>query len=364
MNIFTSIKRTAAVFAILLPLAMPGLTGVAHAAQIPYDPNGTPTTKTPVFNQFTGVPDGVGNEADFVRIRPQSASNSALVTTLNSACNNNDAYTVWNYIHNGADPSFNDNGNGSAVAHGVSIHMTAPLGSTTNSFPFTSTISANNAASVTATAHLNCSQNVTLSLVHNSVHYITAAHGTIPAPDSAVNGDLSIDGHVAGKDDVWACWEERVAVFYDVKVTVTPPPVSSGECKLVDVVTGANRKVTATIAPPILNNATVVGYEINWGDKTPVSHKQTDSHTYANDGTFTIVTKVQIKFADGHTEWKTAVDCQKQVTFKGGTPVTPPTPSTTLVDTGAGSVTAVFAAFSIAGAMAYRVFMARRLNRQ
>jgi hypothetical protein len=271
-----TIKRFITSLAVTLPMLIT-FGGTAHA-MIKYNPNGNPTSTTPVFNQFYDVPDGVGNEAEFVRIRPQTSPNSALVTTLNSACNNNDAYTVWNYIHNGADPSFNGNGTGTAVAHNVNIHMTAPLGATSNTFQFTSAISASNAATVTAAAHLNCAQSVKLSLIPGSVRYVTVTHGTVVAPDSAVNGNLSIDGHVAGKDDVWACWEERVAVFYDVKVTVTPP-----------------------VVPPVVPPTT----------PTP----------------------------------------------------TQPTP-TVLVNTGPGDVAAIFAATTIAGALAYRVFISRRLSRQ
>lgn len=362
---FKAIKRSVITAVALLPLLVAGLHATSVSAAVKYDPNGTPTSTTPVFNQFYDVPYGVGNEADFVRLKPQAGGNADYVDPLNSACDTNSAYTVRTYVHNGADPAYNNNGSGSAVAHNTVVRMTAPLGSTSNNFVFNSTVSASNAAAVSDSGRLICGQTVKLSLVPGSVKVTTLAGGTKSAPDSAVNGVLPIDSRgVAG--DVWACWDDRVIVTYDVKVVKeTPPPVSSGDCKVTDVtIDKTNRSVQAKVIG-VTENATIVGYKIDFGDGTVVN-QQSASHTYAKDGTYVITGSVQVKYADGHTEWKTVDNCKKQVTFKGGVPVTPVTPVTPptgiLPDTGAGSVAALFTATSIGAAMAYRVFIKRRLT--
>lgn len=369
-NIVKYIRNFVVVGVSVVALAAPGLTGIA-SAQVKYDPNGTPTTKTPVFNQFYDVPDGVGNEADFVRIKPQAGTNADYANSLNSACNVGDAYTVRTYIHNGADPSYNNNGAGSAVAHNVKVAMQAPLNSKFDTFMFNSVVTASNATKVADSATLNCNgKTVKLTLVPGSVQTYSKQLGFQGAPDSAVNGSLGISSHVAGSGDVWACWPERVIVTYTVKVTSVPQPApSAGQCKAVSVTTDKNRTVKVNVDGST-TNAQIVGYKIDFGDGTVVD-KQAATHQYAKDGTYKIVAQVQVKLANGQTVWKTAETCEKQVTFTSNKPpkVTPPpahklTPPTTLVNTGPGAMLGIFAAVTAASTVAYRWFIGRKLSQE
>lgn len=234
MKLLHNIKKfTVAVFsvAVLLGAANPGLV----QARTQYQDNGTSTTATPVFNEFYDVPNAVGDEADFVRLRPQgSTDNAAYVSVLNAACNEGDAFTVRTYVHNGADPAQNNNGAGTAVAHGVKVAMVAPIGATQSSFTFTSTISATNAATVSDLGKLNCNNNKTvkLTLVPGTVKTYSQPIGYNTEADSAINGLLPIGSQVHASGDQWGCWQDRIIVTYDVKVTaVTTPPVEKPKPK-------------------------------------------------------------------------------------------------------------------------------------
>lgn len=382
MKVFN--KLTAGASALVLGTAMLlGMGGVAQAATCwQYNPNGFPTSQTPVFNNICGVP-GYGNESDFVRIRQSngndtSTSNNAdYASTISNACTDGTEFDVHTYIHNDAEPEFNDNGSGSAVAHNVALAMTAALGQTASNFNFGSTISASNAASVHDTATLNCSGGpVTLSLVPNTVQiYGSYAYSWTGMPDSAVNGTSKLGNPVKGSGDMWGCWNYRMAVVYEVKVTkpAPKPTPSAGQCKAVGLTIGDNRTVTVTVNGET-TNAQVIGYSIDFGDGY-TSNQQTATHQYAGDGTYTIVAQVEIKLANGQIVWKTAEACQKQVTFTSHKPptVTPPTtvvtttppsvtPPSQLVNTGPGSVFGIFAAVTATGAGAYRWFLGRKLG--
>jgi hypothetical protein len=166
--------------------------------------------------------------------------------------------------------------------------------------------------------------------------------------DSIVTTGAAI-GTNAPNGDVWGCWDQRVWVTLVVDVQEAP---STGECKVANLETFEDRRVKVNVNGTV-DNAQIIGYEIDFGDGTK-SNQQSAEHTYAADGTFTIVTKVQVKFADGHTEWKTAEACTKQVTFKPGQP---PVVPTVLPDTGAGDMFGIFAGVTAAGAFLHRRFL-------
>jgi PKD domain len=367
MSFSQTIKRTAAGAIALTMLLVAGLTAAPNTVSaIPYGENGTSTTKTPAFNVFTGVPNGTGNEADFLRIKPQASGNDAYVNSLNSACDTGSAYTVRTYVHNGADPSYNTKENGIAIARNTVVKMTAPLNTPKSSFEFKSTISASNAASVSDNAFLNCNgKTVKLALVPSSVKAYSTPLGFTGAPDSAVNGSLKIGSRVAGSGDVLGCWEDRVWVSYEVKVEEVPdkPKPSLGECKLLDVKTVGGRKITYDISGTT-DNAQIVGYRVNFGDGNSSTEKSGE-HEYAQDGTYTITAEVRVKYADGKEEWKSADNCMKQVTFEGDKPpkVVPPTPSggpTVLPETGPAGVAAVVTAVTGMSTAAYYWVVRRR----
>ncbi len=368
------IKNTVLALAVTT-VSMAAMTGRV-AAGVPYGANGTTTSATPIFNNFYDVPNAVGNEADFVRVKPKAGGNADYVDTLNSACNNGDSYNVRTYVHNSASPDYNNNGSGSAVAHNVVVAMTAQLGSG-STFRFGSTISASNAGSVNDSGFLKCGdKTVKLTLVPGTVQTYSKPIGFQTVADSSVNGSLKVGSRAQGSGDQWACWEDRIIVVYEVKVeevkTPPPTPVSEAICKVADgdIVASDNRTIKVT-AKGETTNATVIGYEINWGDGSKVSTKQTDTHTYAKDGSYTIKVRVQVKMADGTTKWVDGGSCTRQVTFKPGekpeipvTPTTPTTPSqptpTRLVNTGPGNLFGIFTVVSVLGAILHRRFAAVR----
>ncbi len=370
MTIFTQLsKKISTAAASLLMVGMILAPMKVNALSIPYTGENTPPAPYPAFNVFTGTPYN-GDESDFLRGKVAGDTGDSK-NVVDTACQDGTRFTLRVYVHNGASQDLNNGGSGPSVAHDVKVKVGGVTGTGTNFVP-NATITASNAGTVADDMRINCTNGsqVTMSYVAGSAKQYSKPSGTQAVSDSIVTTGAPI-GTMTPDGNVWGCWDQRVYVTLDVQVKkVTPPPVvSEGSCKVADLTTADNRKVTVTVTGQT-NNATIVGYEIDFGDGTK-SNKQTDTHTYAKDGTYTIVTKVQVRYADGRTEWKTATACTKQVTFKSGVPptiVTPPptTPVTvtTLPATGTGSVAAVFAAATVAGAMAYRVFMARRLSRQ
>lgn len=364
-QIFKKLSTAVAVVASVGIMAFGG-----QAAAIPYTGASTPALGQPGFNVYTGLGSnngGVINEPTDFFMGKQSGTTGYL-SNVNSVCNDGTQFDLRVYVHNGASDTLNDNGNGVGVAHNTKVKVALPAAQASN-FPLSSTISASNAGSVTDGMTIDCGgKQVTLSYVAGSAAQYTVPGGTQALSDSIVTTGAPI-GTVKPDGNVWGCWDQRVWVMLKVQVKVTPVvPVSSGSCKAVDMTTGDNRKVNVTING-LTNNATITAYKVDWGDGK-ASAKQTDTHTYDKDGTYNIVAHVQVKFADGHSEWLTADACKKQVTFEAGKPpvtppVTPPTtPPTTLINTGAGSIASIFAITSLAGAMAYRLFMTRRLSRQ
>lgn len=359
MNVMQTFKRlTSAVTLVATAATM--LLASGHAAAIPYQGDSTPALDHPGFNVYTGTP-SVGDESNFFTGKESSAT--GYTNPVSSLCQDGTEYTLRVYVHNGASTSLNQDGNGPGVARNTVVRVGLNNNGVKTSFPMNATISASNAATVSDDLTLNCNGHpVTLSYLAGTAEQYTVPGGTQKLSDSIVTSGAPI-GTVKPDGNVWGCWDQRVWVTLKVKVAAQPvPPVSSGECKVVDVVTKPNRTVTATVTGQA-TNATIVGYQIDFGDGT-VSNKQTETHTYAKDGTYTIVTKVQVQYPNGSTEWKTATACTKQVTFQNGTPVPPVTPPSVIPNTGAGNVIAAFVASSIIGMLGYRAYLGRRARQQ
>lgn len=242
MSIFKKLFITGAATVLGVSAMFFGLSGSAFADCYVYNQNGFNTSATPVFNNICGVPEGIGNESDFVRIRQNTngddtdnTDNSAYtVGTLTSQCTTGTKYDVWNYLHNDAYSQDNDNGSGSAVAHDVISTMTAQYGTGSN-FQFGDTVTANNAESVSDAANLNCDGNtVTLTLVPGSVHIASTAYGSNwdNLPDTTINNPLKLGSPIIGSGDQWGCWNYRIVVVYQVTVAAkttpptTPPPTT------------------------------------------------------------------------------------------------------------------------------------------
>lgn len=321
---------------------------------IPYTPDTTGLTQ-PGFNVFTGVP-GYGDESDFMRGRVSGSSNP-FTDPVNDACANGTQYSIQMYVHNGANQSLNNNGTGPAIAHNTTVKVAVPASTANN---LTGTISASNAPSVSDTLKINCNgKTMQLSFVQNSAIEQHMDGSTSPLSNSIVTTGAPIDSK--GKSgDVWGCFDERVLVYLKVEVKEVPTPPASGVCKATDMVVDKDKRtVRVTVSGETTNGATIVAYKIDFGDGTTVN-TQTASHTYKGEGPYTIIGSVQVKYPDGHTEWKTANSCQQVVSFKPGTPpVTPPTP-TVLPNTGAGSVMGIFAGVTVAGALFHRYILGRK----
>jgi hypothetical protein len=376
-----------------------GFTGNASAlACYQYDPNGFTTSSTPVFNNICGISGAggslsssqgsypLGDETNFVRIRPNTsgsplgANNPRLTDNLDSACAAGDKFDIWTYIHNDAMPQFNDNGNGSAVAHDVRLATSAPVNTTGNNFTFGSTVSASNAASVSDTTSLKCNgQPVELTMVPESVTYNNNLSQTTfgNLSDSVVNGSTPIGSPgamITGTQ--WGCWDYRVVVVY--QVTVQPVPVHqtpSYMCTELGLTAEDNRSVKISkFTTTQANGASFSNAVIDWGDHATVTSASPvgQTHRYSENGTYTVTATAHFN-VNGQDKTATSAGCTQKVTFSSNTPptVTPPTTTTTtpvaptaLVNTGPGSVIGLFAATAIGGTAFYRRLLARRLSRQ
>ncbi|MCA9330917.1 hypothetical protein KC957_02625 [Candidatus Saccharibacteria bacterium] len=386
----TSLILKSLAISLLATVVLAVSAGTASAAQIDYNnPNNQPITSAR-FNAYTNVPGGIGNEADFVKLRKSNgdptvpATQNNFVDPVNDACAVGQKYDVRTYIHDSANTEYNDNGNGTAVARNVNVAMQAQLGTTKKSFTFTSTISASNAASVTDNGTLNCANNVQLKLVPQTVKVYSKYTGWNSASDTAVNSNLAVGSRAVGSGIQWGCWDDRIIVVYTVEV-VEAPQVPQASCDLLTVTALGDRKYKFDVKYIAKNGATFKEVRFDYGD----GNTGTDAeHMYAKDGTYTVVATVAFMI-NGQMVTKTSDTCAKQLTVstteycpvpgKGHLPKDSPeceycptnhdlaaddercvTP-TTLPNTGAGSVVGLFAAVSAAGAAAYRFVLRRRL---
>lgn len=374
-------------------------TGAAFA--IPYNGDNTVGLDYPAFNVFTGTP-SEGNESDF--FRGKEKSNSAPSTnTVNSVCANGTVYRLRVYVHNGAKDTLNS-GAGTGIARGSTVKVNLfPNGApdTATSFSPVATIDATNATDVSDSMTINCgNKKVKLSYAGNATQF-TGRTGSQPISDTIVTTGASIGSYDPASGNVMGCWDDRVWVTFDVKVEDVPTTIdvcpnipgdqatvpsglvkdengncveqviSTGECKAAEVtVINADRREIRVSVSGTVNNATIIGYKIDFGDGT-TSDKQTDTHTYAQDGTYNIKTSVTIRYADGRTEVKTTGACTSTVKFTTNEePVVTPgtnvnvnrTTPTVLPSTGAAGLAGIFAGVSTIATVAYSV-VTRRFGR-
>jgi hypothetical protein len=362
MKSISILKKTAVglIAAALVSLVALGNTSYAR----PYDPN-DPGYNHPVFNTYTGTPYN-GDEPDFFRGKVAGDTGNS-VDPLNTACQDGKEFTLRVYVHNNANTIYNDNGNGPGVAHNTKVVVNLPSAQN-SSFKMNSTISASTAGSVSDGMTINCTDGsqYQLSYVPGSAQQWTKPSGTQALSDSIVTTGAKI-GTFSPNGDVWGCWDQRVFVTLNVKITKkVVPPESSGICKVLSlqVINKEEREINVNVDGEV-SNAQIIGYKIDFGDGTVVA-QQSANHKYASDGTYNIKGYVNVKLADGSTQWKTASSCESQITFKHGVPPkTPPqTPPSTVVsslpNTGPGNVIAAFfGVTSISSALYYAV--SRRL---
>lgn len=375
---FTQITKAAALSVATLLTAVIATTGVAHAT-IPYTGDTTPNSPVPAFNVYTGTPFS-GDEPDFLRGKVNGDTSDSK-NDVASTCETGKQFQLRVYVHNGTSKDLNGNGSGPSVAHGVKVKVNGVEGAKGSAFTPAATISASNAASVNDSMNITCSdgKQVTMSYVRGTAKQYTGSTGTVGISDDIVLGNGAAIGSRAVNGDVWGCWDERVFVTLIVEVKEVPKEVPSNAVCIVDDKTfkvGTDRKVSITVDAQT-ENATKTGkYEINWGDGSAVSTKQTDTHTYAKDGTYIIKARVEVKLADGTVKWVDGGSCTREVTFKQGQPpvtppptvVTTPAPVKTvatpangkLADTGPGSIAGIFTGVSAMGAAAHQIVTRRR----
>jgi hypothetical protein len=399
---------------LFLGLAIAGLSfgGSAAADCFQYNASGFPTQATPIFNNVCGVPN-VGNESDFVRIRQNNAGNDKsdlhlndfTGSTLTAACNSGDKFDLINYVHNDAYPQDNPDqnpSNPSAVAKNVRENLTAALG-TNSQFTFGDTVTADNAATVSDTANLDCNgKQVQLSLVPHTVHIFSVAYGGsngagawVDLTDGTVNGGPTPMGATnAGASSAtsgtqWGCWNYLTVVVYEVTTTVIPPtpqvtpPVctlltleSSGSVARIEGLdfTNGSSTVSGVTTPGTVTGATLQFFNgtslVNTASLTAAELQNLKSSPFvfdfsSNTGTFKVVGTVNTSLGN------TAPVNTCEAVFTKTTPPTTPTvvltsvtpPPTQLVNTGPGSMVGIFAGASAIGAVAYRWFLGRRLHR-
>ncbi len=384
MNLIKKLSAVLSATFLSLTIYLIGASGSVSASCLyQYNPNGFNTSSTPVFNSICGVPYGTNDEPNFVRIRPDingdenTANNSTyVINDLNSACTSGSIYDVWTYLHNDASQNFNpDVGSGSAVAKNVSLLTHAPLGTTSNNFTFSSTISASNAATVSDSVELNCgSNNVTLTLVPSTVHVYSMPYGWQNLPDGSVNNPTPLGSTNAGlssmgSGNVWGCWDYRTIVVYEVKVTTAPQQIVMPTCNLMSL-ENSNGVARIDNIEYTANSATVTGYKIlvssngttstfNLGlNSLPFTYNMTAGNTY-NFNAYVVSNLGNV----------TSSNCQGVLAVAALTPPptpTPPSPTsapTQLVNTGPGSIIGLFFGTTLLGAIIYNFVLRKKLSK-
>lgn len=330
----------------------------------------TPQNPQPYFNYYNDVAN-YGSEADFVRVSKVGAND---FSNNVEACTDGQEVTVRVYIHNGAEPEFNGaNLDGPGVTKNAKVAI--DVANSTNPGTIKGTLTADNAANSgkSDTASVTCNgQVMDMTYVPGSAVIKNTVQNYVGLSDNIFKGGTPYG--YAGQDGKQpGCWDYVTYVF--AKVVVKKKPVvipSSAICKLENgtfaIIDDKKRTVRGTIKPE-LTNATVVSYRIDWGDGT-FSTKQSDTHSYADNGTFTIQASFVAKLNDGSNKTISGSNCVTKVEFKEGKPpvVVPPTTTpptvTKLVGTGPANMFSIFAITSILGAAMHRMYTARRATQE
>lgn len=371
-----SIKKLRAKFAAIGVLAAVMLVVPAATVFAGYTPAGRPTFQciTPTncpganyvtFNSFTNAPN-YGDERAFFDGKDAGITSPGGYQDKINNLKDGQKLVLRVYIHNNANP--NAIGEAAATAHNTELKVLLPKNEASTNAAL-ATISASNAnpGTVGDTVDLSSSNPFTMDFDKSSPVQVTyrpnGQGGYVTRTLQSANFTSDQTLH-ASLGDFKGCFNFAELVTMTVVIhQKTTPPESSGICKLLSmtVINKDEREVQTSLTGEV-NNATIVGYSIDFGDGTTVD-QQTATHKYAKDGTYHIVGTVQVKLANGDIQSKTAVSCESQITFSPTTPpkVTPPpsTPSS-LPNTGPGNVIAAFfGVASISSVLYYAV--SRRL---
>jgi PKD repeat protein len=141
-------------------------------------------------------------------------------------------------------------------------------------------------------------------------------------------------------------------------------------CDALSVSTVADQTASIDQFQTTSNGGSFTGADINWGDGTvdnSVNPVEGQTHQYASPGTYN-VSLVPHFDINGQDVTAASQSCQQQISFAPVTTVTTtstPTPpasaNTSLINTGAGNVAAVFGLATVAGVLTYRYYLRRHL---
>jgi hypothetical protein len=340
---------------VIVPTVAASAQAATNRTLIKYD--GHTGSNKPEFNVFTDVPNsnGVGtfNEQDFFTARENTTDSSVkFVDPL--AVRDGELVQLRVYMHNGAYPQLNADGSG--IAKDAKVRIVLPKGSGT-SLSATAYITSSNTVTkeISDTVTLTDSKDFKIELVKNAGQYFSAGTGMQNISDDVTKDGVKV-GSKAMDGNFYACWDERGWLVITVKVTEVPkPPVEKtpATCDLLDV-TAVDRKVTVNKIKYTANDATVTGVNLSFGDgKESKELKLSDipyGYTFEKDGSYTISAILRTSLGDV----KNGKDCVASVNIA--------TTPTEIPKTGAGSVVSMFVAISMAGAIAHRVYMARKFS--
>src|SRR5579884_1025281 len=221
MNKLSTLKKISVGLATLATgLIMTMAPARASQCSIPYDGSSTQASPVPAFNVFCGpmpAPAPTDGEGDFFQARvPANGNpndpNTPYTDPVNTACTDGELIQLHVYVHNGASAANNDNGTGPSVIHGAKVAVSIPS-QTESTFVPSATLSAFNAATVSDTATINCTngQQFTMQYVPGSASQFSNGTGVVPLSDAIVSNGVSIRSEqVPG--DVWGCWQERIYI--------------------------------------------------------------------------------------------------------------------------------------------------------
>lgn len=348
----TRIKQALVAMALTATAAVALTSGSVNA--IPYSGDTTPPSPVPAFNVYTGVP-GIDNpdESKFFNGRLSTETNADARDPIATACTAGMKFILRAYVHNGASQDNNGTGNGPSVAKDTKIKVALPTALASNFAP-TATISASNAASVSDNVTINCTNGKTFTLkyVTGSAQQFNTTSGVQNLSDSIVTTGAPI-GTQSPNGDMWGCWDQRVFVRLEVELVEQPIVKKPATCDLLDV-TKTSKSITIKNVKYTANDATINTVTVSFGDGTTKVLKTSElpfTHNYAAEGNYSIKATLNTSMGD-----VTSTACTASITK---TPVTPPV---TIPDTGAGSVFAIFAVVTAAGAFVHNLLARRNVR--
>lgn len=212
--------------ALTIALALTSALALSGAVLAGFGPDRPTIAYTPgvsgfdyvTFNSFTGVPNGIGDEREFVRGKIVGVG-STTIDPIENVKDGDELY-ITVYVHNNAKGSLGVLGE----AQNLRAKVDMPAGSST-SHEIKGTIAASNAnpVSVYDTITINGSEAFELEYVPGSATMITNALNYVSVNDGLVTNGADI-GYDALDGTMPGCFEFSGWVNFRVKVKVTPTP--------------------------------------------------------------------------------------------------------------------------------------------